>query len=196
MHSGGTSTDIFLHVRVVMGVILGLGVARLLGGVARFIQHPGRHAVSFVHMSWVASILLTLVHFWWWQFWLFSLAHWSFAIYGFLLVYLIVLYLLSTLLFPDDIAEYSGYEDYFLSRRKWFFGLLGTTFVLDIVDTLIKGREHFEFFGLEYEVRTPSYVVLCVIAMIWRDRRFHAAFVVGSLLYQLSWIFRLFDTLD
>jgi hypothetical protein len=196
MHSVHTSVDIFIHIRIVMGVILGLGVARLLGGVARFIQHPGRHRIYFVHMGWVISLLLMLVHFWWWEFWLFGIARWTFAIYAFLLVYLTVLYLLSTLLFPDDIAEYRGYEDYFMSRRRWFFGLLASTFVLDFIDTLIKGSEHLEWFGWEYEIRTPAYVGLCLIAMLWRDRRFHIAFVVASLIYQVTWIARLFGALD
>ena len=38
--------------------------------------------------------------------------------------------LLASLLFPDDMSDYDGYEDYFLSRRRWFFGLFATTFVV------------------------------------------------------------------
>jgi hypothetical protein len=196
MPGAHTSAEIFLHIRVVMGVILGLGIARLLGGIARFIQHPGRHKVYFVHMGWVVSILLTLVHFWWWEFWLFDIERWSFAIYAFLLAYLTVLYLLSTLLFPDDIAEYRDYEDYFMSRRKWFFGLLAATFLLDLVDTLIKGAQHLQLFGNEYAIRVPAYVTLCLVAMAWRNKCFHIAFVVASLVYQVSWIVRLFGTLE
>src|SRR5215510_1748620 len=112
MSGVGTSVEIFLHICVVMGVILGLGIVCLFAGMVCFIQHPGRHKVYLVHMGWVVSILLTLVHFWWWEFWLFNIEHWTFALYGFLLGYLTVLYLLSTLIFPDDITEYRDYEDY------------------------------------------------------------------------------------
>ncbi len=52
------------------------------------------------------------------------------------------LYLLTALLYPDNIAEYDGYGDYFLKRRAWFFGLIASVQVFDVVDTLIKGENH------------------------------------------------------
>ena len=196
MPGGASSTDIFLHVRVIMGMVLGLGIAKLLTGIANFVQHPGRYKVYAVHMGWVAWMLLLLIHFWWWEFWLHQMGTWTFEIYVFLIVYTILLYLLCALLFPDNIAEYSGYEEFFISRRRWFFGLLAAVFVFDLVDTLLKGEEHFASFGREYLFRVPIYLVLCIVAMITPNRRFHVAFVIGSLIYEISWIARLFETLD
>ncbi len=45
-------------------------------------------------------------------------------------------------------------------------------------------------------IRTPIYVVLCFVAMATTDRRYHAALVIGSLLYEVSWILRQFNTLN
>jgi len=188
--------DIFLHIRVVVGIVLGLGIARLLTGVAQFVQHPGRQKLYWVHLAWVLSILLTLVHFWWWEFRLVGLDHWNFGIYIFVIAFAILLFLLCALLFPTDIDEYAGYEGYFISRRRWFFGVLAATFVFDLTDTLLKGPEHFAMFATEYSIRVPVYLLLCIVAMITPDRRFHGAFVIGSLIYQLSWILRLFYTLN
>ena len=188
-------SEIFLHVRVVIGIVLGLAVTRCLNGVAHFVQHPGRYKLYPVHLGWVAWVMLMLVHFWWWQFWLRGIEQWTFALYMFLMTYATLLFLLCALLFPDNIAEYSGYEEFFLSRRRWFFGILGTTFVFDLIDTLLKGRQHFESFGVEYFVRTPACLILCVVAMITTNRRFHALFVTGSLFYEVSWILRQFRTL-
>lgn len=188
--------DIFLHIRVIMGIVLGMGITRLLAGIAHFVQHPGKYKLYPVHLAWVASMLLALVHFWWWEFWLQTISSWNFGIYIFLITYAVLLYLLCALLFPDNIAEYSGYEEFFISRRKWFFGILACTAVFDMVDTLLKGREHFAAFGSEYLIRVPVYVALCIIAMITPNRRFHMAFVVAGLIYQVSWILRLFNTLD
>ncbi len=191
-----TTAEIFLHIRVVMGIVLGFGITRLLAGAAKFVQHPHRQRPDLVHLGWAFSLLLMLVHFWWWEFWLSAIPMWTFGIYLFLIVYTIVLFLLCALLFPDDIAEYSGYRDYFMSRRQWFFGLLAVSYLLDLIDTLIKGRVHFEQFGPEYMIRIAAYVLLCLVAMQVSDRRFHVAFVVASLVYQVSFIFRLFDTLN
>jgi hypothetical protein len=189
------SAAIFPHIRIVMGIALGLGITRLLTGTARFVQHPQRQRVYWVHMGWVLFMLVSLSHFWWWEFWLQAITDWTYEIYFFLISYTILLYFLCALLFPDDVDEYGGYEEYFLSRRKWFFGLLAFTFVFDFVDTLLKGREHFEHFGLEYLVRTPIYIGLCVVAMFVGNRKLHAAFVIGSLVYEASWILRQFRTL-
>lgn len=42
------SQDLFLHVRVRMGMIVGLGPTHLLRGVARIIEHPRRLQVYWV----------------------------------------------------------------------------------------------------------------------------------------------------
>ena len=195
MPPDANSTAIFTHVRIIMGIALGLGITRLLTGTAGFVQHPQRRRVSWVHMGWVLFMLVSLSHFWWWEFWLQGISDWTYEIYFFLISYTILLYFLCALLFPDNVDEYGGYEEYFLSRRKWFFGLLGVTFAFDFVDTLLKGVAHYERYGLEYLVRTPILIGLCIAAMFVGNRKLHAAFVIGILLYEASWILRQFRTL-
>jgi len=60
--------EVFQHIRVVMSIVLGLGLTRLLTGLARFIQYPSEHKAYSVHIGWALTMLLTLVHFWWWEF--------------------------------------------------------------------------------------------------------------------------------
>jgi len=187
--------DVFPHIRIVLGMVIGLAVTRLLSGVARIVQHPKQYRLYPVHLAWVGSVLLMLVHFWWWEFGLYRIDNWTFGIYLFIVAYAVVLFLLCALLFPDSMQDYRSYEDYFYEQRGWFFGLLAVTYLLDIIDTLLKGEAHFARFGSEYLVRTPLFVALCVVAMLLRDRRFHIAFVVFTLVYQVSWILRLFDTI-
>ena len=189
------TAEIFPHVRIVMGMVIGLGVTRLLSGLARIVQHPRQYPLDPVHLAWVASLLLTLVHFWWWEFGLFGIRHWTFEIYFFIVLYAVTLFLLCALLFPDSMEGYAGYEDYFYARRGWFFGLLAATYLFDVIDTLIKGEAHFARFGVEYLIRTPVFVLLCLIAIRTTDRRFHRAFIAFTLIYQISWILRLFSSI-
>ena len=60
------SAELFPHVRIVMGTVIGLGITRLLMTVAGIIQHPHRGKISALHMLWIGSMLLELVLFWWW----------------------------------------------------------------------------------------------------------------------------------
>lgn len=187
--------EAFPHIRIVMGMVIGLGVTRLLTGIARIVQHPAQYPLYPVHLAWVASVLLMLVHFWWWQFGLFGITRWTFETYLFVIFYAVLLFLLAALLFPDSMNDYAGYEDFFISRRAWFFGLLAAAYAFDVVDTLIKGEAHFARFATEYLLRTPVLVAGCIVAAVTANRRFHLAFVALTLAYQVSWILRLFDTI-
>ena len=187
--------EVFPHIRIVMGMVIGLGVARLLSGVARIIQHPERYRIYSVHLVWVFSLLVALIHFWWWEFSLYNIPIWRFESYLFIISYATVLFLICALLFPDSMQGYSSFEDFFHARRAWFFGLLATTYLLDIIDTMIKGDEYFGNFGSEDLIRTPVFVGLCLLAIWVGNRRFHAAFAIATVAYQFTWIFRLFDTI-
>ncbi len=195
MHSAANNLDVFFHVRFVLSMVVSLSIARLLTGMARFVQHPSHGRPDIVHFGWALSLLVLVIQFWWWEFALNKIPNWTFDLYVFIVLYATLLYFLCALLFPDNIDEYSGYGDYFMSRRKWFFGLFVLVQVFDLVDTLIKGRGHLENLGLEYMLQAPIYVVLAFIAVFTRDRRYHIAFVIANLLYQSSFIARQFQTL-
>jgi hypothetical protein len=46
-----SAAEIFPHIRIVMGMVIGLGVTRLLSGLARIVQHPRRTPVYAVHLG-------------------------------------------------------------------------------------------------------------------------------------------------
>jgi len=180
--------DLYSHVRVLFSIVLGLGVSQLLRGVARIIQHPRRFRVYWVHLLWARFLFLYMMHFWWWEFRLRNVAQWTFPLYFFVALYAILLYLLCTLLFPDDMADYQGFADYFYSRKAWIFGLLALLFVVDVGDTMIKGLPYFYALGPVYYVRTVSILVLSVVAIFIDNRRFHATFAVLVLVCELAFI--------
>jgi hypothetical protein len=194
MNPPRSSPDLLLHIRVVISIIVGLCITTLLSGFARFVQHPKRAKVSILHLGWAASLLLWVIHFWWWEFRLTLVPQWTFAIYFFVILYAILFYFLCTLLFPSDLKDYAGYEDYFLSRRKWFFGFLAATFVADVIDTSLKGSDYLHSFGLEYPIRIAVSLAVCCIAMFTKNRRIQLTLLAVSLLYQISFIVRLYST--
>jgi hypothetical protein len=189
-----TGAEVFTHVRIVMGMVVGLGMTRLLTGVAGVVQHPTRDRRSIIHLLWALSILVELVLFWWWEFELRELPRWSFGVFFFLVCYAVTLFMLAALLFPDKLDDYDGYEDFFLKRRHWFFGVFAATFVLDVVDTLIKGEPYFDTLGLGYLAQVPVGIALSAVAIWTANRRYHLGLVILHLVYQLWWVSILFDT--
>ena len=196
MQTPPLSHDLLVHVRTVISIILGLSMARLLNGVAGLVQHPKKEHLWWLHLCWVAYMLVSITAFWWWEFQLAQVRALTFETYIFLIAYTAMLFLLCSLVFPTEISEYDGYRDYFMSRRAWFFGLLGTTYLMDVVDTGLKGPEHFASLGPEYPVRIAALFVLCLVACVVRNLRFHAVFAVGGLVYLVSYIARHYGSLQ
>ncbi len=189
-----TSAEVFTHVRIVMGMVVGLGITRLLMGVAGLVQHPKRAKLSTIHLLWALSVLIELVLFWWWEFELRALPQWSFGVFFFLVAYSVALFMLAALLFPDKVDEYEGYEDFFLKRRHWFFGVFAATFALDVIDSLIKGEPYFDDLGVGYLIQVPIGIALAAIAIWSNDKRYHLGLVAVHLVYQAWWVSFLFDT--
>ncbi len=98
------------------------------------------------------------------------------------------------MLLPERLDDYRDYREYFYSRRRWLFATLALVYLIDFGDTWLKGEAYFRSFGAEYIVRNVSYIVACVLAAMVRNPVYHAGFVVIGLLYQISWIARLFET--
>ena len=187
--------DLYLHIRVLIAIILGLSVTRLIGGLAQFMQEADHRRVSRIHLAWVAWVLFNVVAFWWWEFRLSQVTHWTFALYLFVIAYASMFFLQAALLFPTDIEGYDSYGDYFLARRGLFFGIFAVTEVLDVVDTLIKGTEHLQSLGTEYLLRNAVFLVLCLVAARTRNLRYHGLFAAGALIYELLYIPRIYYSL-
>lgn len=183
-----TSVKLVAHLQLIVTMVLTLSVGRLLNGLARMVQHPKKFSVYGVHLGWVFTMLLFVVHFWWWEFKQSTALQASFE--GFLLVlfYSIVFFLTCCLLFPDNLDEYESFQDYFMSRRKWIFGLLAWSFILEIGDMAVAG---FSSSGIEYPVTSAIYLIFCVAAMFVSNQRFQIGFVTASLIYQITYIIRM-----
>lgn len=193
MDHGPLDAEAYFHVRAGVSVIFGLSVAHLLRGIARIVRHQERRPVYPVHLAWVASTFLLVVHFWWWEIGAAAIPHWSFLPYLFLIVYGSMFYFLCLLVFPEKLDPFPDYRAYFHAERKWFFGLLAVIAVADIADTTLKGSSHFVSLGPEYLVATAVHTGLCGVAMFTENERFHRSFVTLNLLYQISWMLRRYN---
>ena len=123
-----------------------------------------------------------------------AFAVWTFQLYAFVVLYALVFYLACAILFPERMHGYDGYRDFFYSRRRWFFGLLAFSLVIDVGDSWFKGSEHFASLGPEYTIATGVKFVLFIAAAATRNAFFHGLFAVTFLGYQVYWALRMFET--
>ena len=94
------------------------------------------------------------------------------------------------MLFPENLTEYPDLKDCYYKRRDWFFGLLSLTFVIDIFDTLLKGKDYYLSMGIEYPIMSSIKIILCLLAIKIKKEWYHAALGIFLILYTLSWIIR------
>lgn len=163
------NADLYLHVRVLIGIILGLSVTRLVSGIAAIVQHPKRYQIWSVHLGWVAWALVNVVTFWWWEFRLSRFRTGRSACTS---------SSASTRRCTSSSARCSF-------RRIW-----------RNTDTWIKGEAHLQSFGLEYLISVGVFILLCGIASITRNVKFHMAFVLVAFVHEVSFFTRYCHTLN
>jgi len=188
-----TGAEEFFHVRILVGIITALSLSRLITNLARPVQEQDWHRIGLVHTGWSVFLLLMIVHFWWFELGLSRIEKWTFGLYFFVIFYAILLFLICTILFPEQQDRTTNFEDYFYSRQKWFYGLLALIFLVDIADSAFKGESHLRVLGLEYFLRQAVFVVLSIIGIFVRAPLYHRLFVAGAILYQMSWAVRQFE---
>ncbi len=186
----------FGHVRIVIGLVTGLSVTRILNGFSRFVQHPGKLPIYPAHFLWAVFILVFVTHFWWFQFGLSEIKQWEYPEYAFVISYAALIFFISSLLFPDQMGEYSGFEEYFHSRARWFYGLLAALFLVDMVDSAMKGYAHFQSLGAMYPARQLVLAGLALVGMFLRHRFYHIGFGIFAIALQIWQIYSRYLLLD
>ncbi|MTI42670.1 hypothetical protein JM93_00850 [Roseibium hamelinense] len=186
----------FTHVRTIMGMVVGLGMARLLNGLARFVQHPEKNRISPIHLGWTLYMLLGVTFFWWFEFALAGVEQWTFETYLFHILFASIYFFVTAVLYPDNIDEYEGFEDYFLRRKAWIYGLTALLLAIDVLDTGVKGFDRLSGNGIPYLIRQASIIFLVLSAIFVERRSYHLFVVAVGLLSLVYLIVRNFSALS
>jgi len=142
----GDTLDVaaFKHVVVPIGVVIGLGVARMITVLSQYLQHRDRVRIPAGPLLWSATLFLWFVGLWWIAWGLRSVETdlWSFFTLIFLLLGPSLMYLASTLLLPDLPAE--GYLDLGArlgaNARPFFAALVGVLLWLLLSEVWLRGE--------------------------------------------------------
>lgn len=183
----------FDYVMMLAAIVIGLALTHLMQGVGRMVENPSASKIWWVHLVWVAHTVLLSVFWWWFQFALRRTPVWTFQLYAFVLGYAFLIYLICTVLFPSDLGEDRDFKKYFLSRRRWFFGLLIALLIVDVIDTASKGMAHFASLGMEYPLSQAALVLLCIVGIISPRDRAQGVVAVLAFGYLVVRVARFFD---
>ena len=181
--------EFFGHIKTIISMILGIAIGRLLNESVKFIQHPGRVRYYWIHLLWSFYLFLVMIHFWWWEYTLNTIRKWSFTEYLFVVMYTVIYFLLSSLQYPADVNDYANdFRNYYYSRRKWFFSLLSLSFLVDIVDTLMKGHVYFMQLMPFYAIKMITHLIICLCCIFSKTVRLHVFTVIYFILFEVFFI--------
>lgn len=175
----------FEYVCVLTSIVAGLAVTRLVGGMGQLIQTRKRTAGYWVHALWMVNTLMTVIITWWVQYRWRVVEHWTLFLVLWLLVAPINIYLASALLFPNEQEgePITSWRDHYFTHRRGFFLLIAANFVIDLIDSSLKGWGYFWSLGLLYFGSMAMFIVLGSIAAFTRSARYHAFFAVFFFVY-------------
>jgi len=110
---------LFEYVAVAASLLCSFAAARLMGGLTVAFDAERRY---WIHAAWVCSQLFGIA-FGWWLFWSYREVEWDFIRFLMSLSPLGILYVLATLIVPDDTRSVDSWRRYYFEIRTRFFAL-------------------------------------------------------------------------
>jgi hypothetical protein len=164
---------------VIASIVIAIAITEILATWGRMIRHRRRFRPYWVHIGWMALVLLLAVQFWWSLWELRDWPDWSFFEYMFSLVPFLTLVVMTFLLCPDPAMDgHDSLESYYFEHSTWFFGLGGVFLVqLMLVNPLLRGEP---WLGPENGIRLLALAAVVPLART-ESRRVHAGALLACL---------------
>lgn len=166
----------FEYLSVFISIVIGLGVIRLLGGIATLLD--GQTSKPYwVHSAWVGLHVVFLPWFWWFQFDWRQETAWTFPVFFFVIVFAMLYYLAVAVLIPTREEDFKDLDAYFYKMRPRFFAFLVLIDIADVIDTHLKPG-NLEDVGATYLPVMAVVTAGNVTAALTGNRIFHQVWVV------------------
>lgn len=159
----------FEFISVLISIVVGLGIAQLLRGVAQAVHERAQAPIDSVHMVWTAAVFLNLVLNWWVLFSWRSHEVWSFTLFLSLIIWSVALYLPVVFLYPPHKPPSEAWAVVYGNNRQWFLGAFAAFAAADVWVTALRGGL---FDPPIYLPFVAHYFVLWVVGMFVASPRY------------------------
>jgi len=167
--------DAFNYIAVLVSIIVGLTATRVMSGLGEVIQAANRPRIYWVHVLWHLTLLYNVMLGWWLLYRWRVTTDWTFFLFMWITIAPILTYLAAAILIPGELETTGSpdWRDYYFKNRRGFFLAFGAIAPLDIIDTLLKGWQHFLAQGPFYLPFITFWAIGCLVAAITRNERYH-----------------------
>jgi hypothetical protein len=176
---------IFGYLTVLISIILGLGIAHLLGGVARSVSRRATTKFYWPTLVWILLLLILIIQVWWVDFSLNVVTQWTLAGFASTLLIPATLYFMSFLILPET----SDMRETYFENRVWFFSLLLAVPVFgSLQQFLVEGHVHRNL----DTIAKGAGLLLTVGAIYFKSEKAQKIFAVIALVFIFVYVGGLF----
>ncbi len=126
--------DAFSYIMVMITLIIGLSLTELLAGAARLLRARSTAKPYWLHTVSVCGLFMALFSLWWEYWGLRAVGNWTLPSVMFMLSVPVILYFMSSLIFPDTI-EGTDFRKYYYEFTGLFWG---SAIVVTLLATLFR----------------------------------------------------------
>jgi len=159
---------------VLVSLIIGLGLAELLSGIAKTIRNKEKVRLYWIHSVFIAVIFLALLQTWWEIWGVRETPAWTFIDLLLMLGGPIGLFLISHLVFPEQLAGSNLRSFYYEEMRPVFWIAILTVIVSATFRPIVLGADLFAVQNLS------SFLLIAILASMasTKNALFHSCMVV------------------
>jgi len=121
--------NLFEFLMILLSLIVGLGIAETLSGVAGILKNDGIRGFSYVHGVVTVTLFLGLLQTFWESWGLAHIAVWTYPAMLLMLGAPVLLYLVARIMFPDA-GQARSLEDHYFERARLIWVLVGLTVIV------------------------------------------------------------------
>lgn len=155
----------FEYVSVLISLILGLGLTRILSGVAHIIKRWETMQSFGPYFIWIALAFVLHIHEWWETYQFTAFREWSLPMFLFIVLYPILLFILANLLFPSRWPKNPDLKAFYFSICNKFF-----LFTILLSGVAILQNIFFLHYSLTEQPVQLAVVAIFSTMLIWKSK--------------------------
>jgi hypothetical protein len=150
----------FEYITVLISIILGLGITQILTGIGDIIHQWNRIKIYWPHALWILLVFVMHIHEWWYTYELKRHEQWHLLSFLFLILYPILLFVLSRILFPF------GAMDTDVDMKAFYFGNYRKFFLLVSLIVVLATAQDVVLAGYSVGSQLPKLIIPAVLGLV------------------------------
>ena len=161
----------FQHLSVLVSIVVGMSLSQVLFGLGQLVRRRGSSKIDPLYILSNVIIILVLVDSWWAAFSWHDVVGWTYRRTWFVMLNPLLVTMAAQLLPPDWDERPVDFQKAYYNNHRLIYGLLTLYPLIDMLDSVLKGREHSQPWGAGYPISCTAMAAFCAGAALVNHRK-------------------------